>query len=240
METTETPALSGYDGYLFDLDGVLTPTASVHMLAWRTMFSELFTQWSVAEPYSDADYYGSLDGKKRYEGVQSLLATRGIELPYGSPDDEPGNTSVCAIGNLKNVVFLRLLELEPVAPYVGSLHLLDELQGSPLAVVSSSKNAEQVLVSAGLRDRFAVVVDGTVAEREDIPSKPAPDMFRSAAERLGADPANCIAFEDALSGVASARSAGVALVVGVDRGVGEEALMREGAHIVVEDLGDFL
>ncbi|WP_293695916.1 HAD-IA family hydrolase [uncultured Agrococcus sp.] len=240
METTETPALSGYDGYLFDLDGVLTPTASVHMLAWRTMFSELFTQWSVAEPYSDADYFASLDGKKRYEGVQSLLATRGIELPYGSPDDEPGNTSVCAIGNLKNVVFLRLLELEPVAPYVGSLHLLDELQGSPLAVVSSSKNAEQVLVSAGLRDRFAVVVDGTVAEREDIPSKPAPDMFRSAAERLGADPANCIAFEDALSGVASARSAGVALVVGVDRGVGEEALMREGAHIVVEDLGDFL
>ncbi|HIY65651.1 MAG TPA: HAD-IA family hydrolase [Candidatus Agrococcus pullicola] len=240
METTETPVLSGYDGYLFDLDGVLTPTASVHMLAWRTMFSELFAQWGVDVPYSDADYFASLDGKKRYEGVQSLLATRDIELPYGSPDDDPGNTSICAIGNLKNVVFLRLLELEPVAPYVGSVHLLNALRGSPLAVVSSSKNAEQVLVSAGLRDRFAVVVDGSVAEREHIPSKPAPDMFRTAAERLGADPAKCVAFEDALSGVASARSAGVALVVGVDRGVGEAALLREGAHIVVEDLDAFL
>lgn len=240
MAITETPQIWGYDGYLFDLDGVITPTASVHMLAWRTMFTELFEQWGVSEPYTDADYYASLDGKKRYEGVASLLHTRGIELPFGVPSDEAGNTTVCAIGNLKNDVFLQLLELEPVAAYAGSVALLDVLHDKPLAVVSSSKNAEQVLASAGLRDRFSVVVDGMVAEREHLPSKPAGDMFALAAQRLGVDPARCVAFEDALSGVASARAAGVALVVGVDRGVGADVLLREGAHTVVEDLGEFL
>lgn len=240
MAITKTPRITGYDGYLFDLDGVLTPTASVHMNAWRTMFTELFAEWEVVEPYTDDDYYASLDGKKRYEGVRSLLATRGIELPFGTPDDPAGNTTVCAIGNLKNDVFVRLLELDPVAPYVGSLGLLELLAGSPMAVVSSSKNAEQVLASAGLRDRFSVVVDGAVAEREHLPSKPAPDMFLLAAQRLGVEPARCAAFEDAVSGVASASNAGVGLVVGVDRGVGADSLTAQGADTVVEDLSEFL
>lgn len=232
--------ITDYDGYLFDLDGVLTPTATVHMHAWRTMFTQLFEQWGVAEPYTDADYFASLDGKKRYEGVRSLLATRGIVLPYGDPEDAAGASTVCAIGNLKNDVFLQVIEENPVRAYDGSLRLLDALRGKPLAVVSSSKNAEQVLASAGLRDRFDVVVDGMVAEREHLPSKPAPEMFLLAAERIGIAPERCAAFEDALSGVASASNAGVEIVIGVDRGVGAEVLIAQGADTVVEDLGELL
>lgn len=242
MTDDALPDLASYDGVLFDLDGVLTPTAEVHMHAWKTMFDELFQAWDITPPYTDQDYFDYVDGKKRYDGVASLLRSRDVEIPWGDPSDSPEADTICGIGNRKNIVFSRVLRAEGMQPYPGSLALLDQLgpSGVPIAVVSSSKNAEEVLAVAGLRDRFPVVMDGVVAERDNLPSKPAPDVFVEAARMLGVDPARSAAVEDAISGVASASAGGFGLVVGVDRGVGADALREAGAHIVVDDLSAFL
>jgi len=239
---TSLPDLTTYDAVLFDLDGVLTPTAEVHMHAWRAMFEDLFAQWGIEPPYTDDDYFAYLDGKKRYDGVASLLHSRDIEVPWGDPSDPPSADTVCGIGNRKNEVFERVLRQEGIAPYPGSLALLDRLRdaGVPVAVVSSSKNAGEVLDVAGIRDRFAVVMDGVIAERDQLASKPAPDVFIEAARMLGAEPARSAAVEDALSGVKSAAQGGFGLVVGVDRGVGADVLREAGAHIVVDDLEEFI
>jgi HAD superfamily hydrolase (TIGR01509 family) len=232
------PDLTTYDAILFDLDGVLTPTAVVHMHAWQTMFEELFAAWDIQPPYTERDYFDYLDGKKRYDGVASLLRSRDIEVPWGDPSDPPTADTVCGIGNRKNVVFSRVLRAEGIAPYPGSVALLDELDaaGTPTAVVSSSKNADEVLRSSGLRARFGVVMDGVIAERDHLASKPAPDVFVEAARMLGVEPARSVAIEDAISGVQSAVAGGFGLVIGVDRGVGPEELRRAGAHLVVDDL----
>ncbi|TFV80966.1 beta-phosphoglucomutase family hydrolase [Microbacterium sp. dk485] len=236
------PDLAAYDAVLFDLDGVLTPTAEVHMHAWRTMFEELFAQWDIRPPYTDRDYFEYLDGKKRYDGVASLLRSRDVEVPWGDPADPPTADTVCGIGNRKNVVFAAVLRSEGISPYPGSVRLVDGLLAAhvPIAVVSSSKNAEEVLEAAGIRDRFTVVMDGVVAERDHLRSKPAPDVFVEAARMLGVDPARSVAVEDALSGVQSAAAGGFAVVVGVDRGVGGENLTRAGATVVVDDLAAFV
>lgn len=236
------PDLRRFDAVLFDLDGVLTPTAVVHMHAWQRMFDELFAQWDIEPPYTDDDYYAYVDGKKRYDGVASLLRSRDVEVRWGDPADPPEADTICGIGNRKNAYFERVLAGEGIAAYPGSIALLDELAaaGTPVAVVSSSKNAEQVLRRAGIRDRFAVVMDGVIAERHHLASKPAPDVFVEAARMLGVDPARCAAVEDALSGVQSAVAGGFALVVGVDRGVGSQELLGAGAHIVVQDLAELV
>jgi beta-phosphoglucomutase family hydrolase len=235
------PDLTAFDAVLFDLDGVLTPTAEVHMHAWQTMFEELFAAWDITPAYTERDYFDYLDGKKRYDGVASLLRSRDVEVPWGDPSDDPSADTVCGIGNRKNAVFERVLRAEGIAPYPGSLRVLDLLAdaGTPVAVVSSSKNAEEVLAAAGIRDRFAVVMDGVIAERDHLASKPAPDVFVEAAKMLGVEPARSAAVEDAISGVRSAASGGFGLVVGVDRGVGEDDLLDAGAHVVVQDLEEF-
>jgi beta-phosphoglucomutase family hydrolase len=236
------PDLTAYDGVLFDLDGVLTPTADVHMHAWKLMFTELFAAWGVTKPYLDEDYFLYLDGMQRYEGVSRLLASRDISLPWGSPEDAPTAETVCGVGNRKNIAFAETLAREGVAPYPGSVAMLDALEaaGVPKAVVSSSKNAEAVLTAAGLRDRFVVVVDGAVAEVEGLPSKPAPDMFLLGATRLGVEAARAVVVEDATSGVAAGSAGGFALVLGVDRGAGADALLAAGANVVVSDLSELL
>lgn len=212
------------------------------MHAWQTMFTELFTAWDITPPYSERDYFEYLDGKKRYDGVASLLRSRDVEVPWGDPSDPPSADTVCGIGNRKNDVFSSVLRAEGIAPYPGSLALVDRLRaaGVPIAVVSSSKNAEEVLQVAGIRDLFPVVMDGVIAEREGLPSKPAPDVFAEGARMLGVDPARSAAVEDAHSGVQSAAAAGFALVVGVDRGVGADVLLSSGAHVVVDDLSAFV
>lgn len=241
MADDALPDLTAYDAVLFDLDGVLTPTAEVHMHAWQTMFEELFAAWDITPPYTERDYFDHLDGKKRYDGVASLLRSRDVEVPWGHPSDPVTADTVCGIGNRKNAVFERVLRAEGIAPYPGSMRLLDVLAeaGTPVAVVSSSKNAEEVLAAAGIRDRFAVVMDGVIAERDHLASKPAPDVFVEAARMLGVDPARSAAVEDAISGVRSAAAGGFALVVGVDRGVGAQDLVDAGAHVVVTDLEEF-
>ena len=241
MAANALPDLTAYDAVLFDLDGVLTPTAEVHMHAWQTMFEELFAAWDITPPYTERDYFEYLDGKKRYDGVASLLRSRDVEVPWGHPSDPLEADTICGIGNRKNAFFERVLRDEGIAPYPGSLALLDLLEsaGTPIAVVSSSKNAEEVLRVAGLRDRFGVVMDGVIAERDHLHSKPAPDVFVEAARMLGVEPARSAAVEDALSGVQSAVAGGFGLVVGVDRGVGPQVLFDAGAHVVVSDLKEF-
>jgi beta-phosphoglucomutase family hydrolase len=231
-----------YDAALFDLDGVLTPTADVHMLAWEQMFTEFLTGRGVVEPYVQEDYFDYIDGKPRYDGVRSFLASRQIELPDGQPSDEPSAETVCGLGNRKNEVFSAVLRDEGVRPYPGSVTLLDHLseRGTKMAVVSSSRNAAAVLTAAGLRDRFEVVVDGTVAQARGLAGKPSPDTFAFAAEQLGAPVKRCVVVEDALSGVEAGRTGAFGLVVGVDRGVGADRLTSAGADIVVEDLAELV
>ncbi|WP_435746658.1 HAD family hydrolase [Microbacterium sp. PMB16] len=236
------PDLFHADGVLFDLDGVLTPTAEVHMRAWKVVFDDVFARWGITPEYTDADYYDFVDGKKRYDGVASLLHSRNVEVPWGEVDDDPTAETICGIGNRKNAAFAASLRGQGIAPYPGSLALVESLHaaGVPMGVVSSSKNAEEVLGASGIRSFFSVVVDGVVAERDGLASKPAADMFAAGAVALGVDPARAVAVEDATSGAASAAAAGIAVVVGVDRGTGAEALRAAGATVVVDDLAALL
>ncbi len=207
------PSADAFDAILFDLDGVLTPTADIHQLAWKTMFDEFLVPRGEP-PFSDDDYLQYVDGRPRFDGVRTFLASRSIALPDGDPDDPPGQGSVSALGNRKNDVFLEILRRDGIQPYPGSLRFLDhiEAEGKHVAVVSSSRNAREVLDAAGLTPRFDVVTDGLVAATEHIPGKPAPDMFLNAASRLGVDPARAVVIEDAVSGVAAGHAGHFGLV----------------------------
>jgi len=229
-----------YDAVLFDLDGVITPTAEVHMHAWAQMFQRFFDDEGITEPYTDADYFAYVDGKPRYDGVRSLLAARGIDLPEGEASDPPSARTVCGLGNRKNEAFGEVLREDGVRAYPGSVALLDVLQnrGMQMAIVSSSANASAVLEAARLLQRFALVVGGDVANEQGLRGKPAPDTFCFAADQLGAAYERAVVFEDALSGVQAGRAGRFGLVVGVDRGAGADRLREHGADIVVADLAE--
>lgn len=235
------PRLADVRAWLFDLDGVLTPTAAVHRRAWARLFEPLLATRGAA-PYTDADYFAHIDGKPRYEGVRSLLASRGIQIPEGHPDDAPAQETVCGLGNRKNVAFHAALAEEGVTPYPASVALLDAIEGAGhlAAVVSSSKNAPAVLEAAGLADRFTVVVDGEYAAEHGIPGKPAPDTYERAADLLGVPTTACAVVEDAESGVQAGAAGAFAFIIGVDRGVGHDALVRLGADVVVEELDELI
>ncbi|MGD9998669.1 MAG: HAD family hydrolase [Ilumatobacteraceae bacterium] len=245
-----TPALQpidweSYAAVLFDLDGVLTPTAEVHRRAWAEMFNGFLQrraeQTGHAEPpFDEDDYLRFVDGKPRFDGVRSFLASRGIVLPDGHIDDPPGDDTVCALGNRKNELFNDVLERDGIEAYPGSIEVLDHLHdlGVPLAVVSSSRNAPGVLAAAGITSRFGAIVDGNVAADRHLAGKPAPDTFLAAAAELGATAERSVVVEDALSGVAAGRAGRFALVIGVDRGAGPDDLRAHGADVVVTDLAD--
>ncbi|MGF0117570.1 HAD family hydrolase [Promicromonospora sp. Marseille-Q5078] len=224
---------------LFDLDGVLTPTAELHMRAWERLFAPYCDARGLV-PYTSADYFAHIDGKPRYDGVATFLASRGVELPRGTADDAPGEDTVCALGNRKDVIVNRMFDEEGIAPYPGSVRFLDAVTaaGAQVAVVSSSRNTPAVLAAAGLTARFTVVVDGNVAAREHLAGKPAPDTYLRAAELLGVPAAEAVVVEDALSGVQAGAAGPFGLVLGVDRGVGAQALAAHGADRVVADLGE--
>lgn len=233
---------SRFDAVLFDLDGVLTPTADVHERAWTQMFNEFLDTQPGQRPFSRSDYHDYIDGRPRFDGVRTFLASRDIELTEGREDDPPGLGSVGALGNRKNELFHHLLQTEGIAPYPGSVRLLDQLdaQGKGMAVVSSSRNARQVLQASGLAPRFTVVADGLVLAERNLPGKPAPDLFLEAARELGVTKERSIVVEDATTGVAAGRAGPFGLVVGVDRGAGEDALLANGADLVVGDLAELI
>lgn len=240
--TAETPFRpSDFTVHLFDLDGVITPTAEVHMQAWDRLFSDVLATRDITEAYTDEDYFAHVDGRPRYDGVRAFLASRGISLPEGEdedPGDQPeGSETVRGLGNRKNDLVLTLIRSEGVTPYPGSVAYLDALPaGARPAIVSSSRNAEEVLRAAGLLERFEHIVDGNVAAREGLPGKPAPDTFLHAARLMGAEPADAVVYEDAVSGVRAGAAGDFSAVIGVDRGAGAAALADAGATRVVQDL----
>ncbi|BFV57920.1 beta-phosphoglucomutase family hydrolase [Kitasatospora sp. CMC57] len=235
------------EAFLFDLDGVLTRTAKVHAAAWKDMFdtflrAEALRTGTEFAPFEPADYDQYVDGRPRLDGTRTFLASRGVTLPEGHPDDRPGARTVQGLSNAKNDTVLRMIKEQGVEPYAGSvayLHRLREL-GLPRAVVSSSANCRDVLRAAGIDDMFDVVIDGLVASREHLPGKPAPDTFLAAARALGTEPAHAAVFEDALAGVAAGRAGGFGTVVGVNRTGQAHALREHGADLVVDDLADLI
>ncbi|WP_324649285.1 beta-phosphoglucomutase family hydrolase [Georgenia sp. H159] len=233
---------------LFDLDGVLTETASLHTRAWKETFDAFLRGHSerTGEPYVPfdpvADYAAYVDGKRRIDGVRDFLGSRDITLPYGSHTDSPERETLNGIGNRKNERVLTLMTDEGVAVFPGSLRYLEaaRAQGLPCAVVSSSANAALVLDVTGLESQVDVLVDGSLAHALDLPGKPAPDTFLEATRRLGVSPREAAVFEDALAGVAAGRAGGFGHVVGVDRLGQADALREHGADVVVADLEDLL
>jgi beta-phosphoglucomutase family hydrolase len=233
---------------LFDLDGVLTETVQVHAAAWKEMFDSFLR--ASAERTGDAfvpfdpvvDYDEYVDGKPRYDGVRSFLASRGIDLPEGDPSDPPGAETISGLGNRKNQLVLSMIRREGVQPYEGSVRYVQAVrdQGLHRAVVSSSANCGEVLEAAGIAELFEARIDGIVAVREHLRGKPAPDMFLAAARAVAVAPAQAAVFEDALAGVAAGRAGQFGFVVGVDRAGQAEALRRHGADLVVSDLADLL
>ncbi len=232
--------------FLFDLDGVLTQTAKVHAAAWKDMFDDFLRaeaartggQFVPFDPVGEYDRY--VDGRPRLDGTRTFLASRGIELPEGTPEDPPGARTVNGLSSAKNATVLRLIREQGVQPYPGSvayLHRLREL-GLPRAVVSSSANCRDVLRAAGIDDLFEVVVDGVTAARDHLAGKPAPDTFLAAAAQLGVAPEHAVVFEDALAGVAAGRAGGFGAVVGVNRTGQADALREHGASVVVDDLAE--
>ncbi|MDR1825640.1 MAG: HAD-IA family hydrolase [Bifidobacteriaceae bacterium] len=231
------------DGYLFDLDGVLVPTAALHQQAWAALFGEFFAADGVRPPYGADDYYKYVDGRPRCDGVAAVLASRGLTLPWGDPFDPPTAPTVCGLGNRKDQYFnAALAAAADFAPYPETVPVLQALggRGAGLAVVTSSENATQVLARAGLTDWFPVVVDGRHRRLHGLAGKPAPDTFTAAAGLLGLSPARCAVVEDAVAGVAAGRAGGFGLVAGVDRGAGAPALAAAGADAVMTSLEGLL
>lgn len=230
---------------LFDLDGVLTDTASVHRKAWKSMFDDYLRarDGDQFKPFDlDADYGTHVDGKKREDGVRSFLESRGITLPQGDPDDEPGAETVNGLGNRKNTLFLEVLHGEGVEVFEGSRKYLEAVHaaGFAIAVVSSSANTRQVLEITGL-DRFvAQRVDAITMRTENIAGKPAPDSYLRGAQLLDVPPSAAAVFEDAIAGVQAGHAGHFGVVVGVDRVGHADALRDNGADVVVKDLADLL
>lgn len=233
---------------LFDLDGVLTQTATVHAAAWKEMFDGYLNERAARtkeefHPFDPvAEYAEYVDGKPRYDGVRSFLAARGIELPEGESGDPPGAETVRGLGNRKNQIVMRMIREGGVEAYEGSVRYLEAAReaGLPCAVVSASANTREVLVAGGIEEFFEARIDGVVAEREGLKGKPAPDTFLAGARALGVEPGEAAVFEDALAGVAAGRAGSFAYVVGVDRTGQAEALREHGASIVVSDLSELL
>jgi beta-phosphoglucomutase family hydrolase len=239
---------SDYRAVLFDLDGVVTPTAEVHMRAWSAMFNAYLTERAdrlggePPPPYTDQDYYDFVDGKPRYDGVRSFLASRGIELPEGGPDDPPDAETVHGLGNRKNALVQKLIRERGVTVFDGSRRFVDAAREAGLhtAVVSSSANTREILDAAGIADRFETVVDGHDVADRGLKGKPAPDTFLAAAKQLGVEPPDAAVFEDALAGVEAGRAGHFGQVIGVDRVGQADALREHGADVVVRDLAELL
>lgn len=242
-QPTLTLSRVAFDAVLFDLDGVITRTAKLHIAAWKTMFDDYLEQRAPAretfQPFDpDRDYREFVDGKARHDGVVGFLASRGIVLPLGDPGDPPERESVWGLANRKNRLYLDLLATRGVEVFPSTLTLIRRLRalGFKVAVVSASKNCAEVLRAAGIAALFDARVDGLDLERDRLRGKPAPDSFLAAARRLGVDPARAVVVEDAIAGVQAGRAGRFGGVLGVDRTGHRDALAAAGAHWVVADL----
>ena len=248
-ERAPVPLLpDGIRACLFDLDGVLTQTAKVHAAAWKEMFDAFLRERAEERgeqfrPFElPRDYLDHVDGKLRPDGVRSFLASRGVELPEGTPDDSRDARTVHGLGARKNDLVLELLRRDGVEPYPDAVRFVEAVRAGGLrrAVVSASRNCREVLAAAGIEELFEVRVDGVVAAASGLRGKPAPDMFLAAAAALGVAAADAAMFEDAEAGVEAGRAGSFGLVVGVDRTGDGAALLANGADTVVTDFGELL
>jgi alpha,alpha-trehalase len=238
-----TTGVRDFKALLFDLDGVVTRTATIHAAAWKRLF-DTFLQHRARElhipfePFDTADYLRSVDGRRRYDGVSCFLQSRGIALPWGTPADAPGEDTVCALGNAKNRLFADELRRHDVEVFDDTVALIRAARrrGAKTAIVSSSENCLDILEHAGLLELFDATVTGVDAARLGLRGKPAPDTFLHAAQLLGVAAHEAVVFEDAVSGVQAGRAGGFGLVVGVDRGGAAAALLGNGADIACGDL----
>ena len=238
----------GVAACLFDMDGVITQTATVHAAAWKEMFDGFLrehagqtgTEFVPFDAHAEYDAY--VDGKPRLDGTRSFLESRGIHLPDGKPDDPPGTPTIYGLSNRKNELVLAKVAAGGVQVYDGSVTYIRAVQaeGISTAIVSSSANTQLILDSAGLAELFDVRVDGMIAKERSLRGKPAPDTFLAAAEALKVPAGHAVVFEDALAGVEAGRAGHFALVVGVDRVGQAKELKEHGADIVVQDLAELL
>ncbi len=235
-----------YDAVIFDMDGVVTDTASIHASAWAEVFDRFLSTRPTGSdencaPFSDVDYEEFVDGKPRYDGVSDFLTARSISLPRGRPSDSEDTATVCGLGNRKDELFLGRIASGGVPVFAATVSLVRELRaaGVRTAVFSASRNAAQVLDAAGIGDLFAVRIDGLVAEQLELPGKPDPATLVLAATRLGAEPERTVVVEDAEAGVAAGRRGGFGLVIGIDRAHDHpDKLLSSGADVIVGDAAD--
>ena len=240
--------ITNYDAVLFDLDGVITDTAGLHATCWKGMFDDYLQKRAARRreafrPFDlEVDYRLYVDGKPRFDGVRDFLNSRDIRLPEGNMDDPRYAETVIGLGNRKNDLVNKVIEERGVQPYEGSVRLIHHLRnrGVRMAVVTSSQNCTFVLRAAHLDKVFDVAVDGNMLHEQHLAGKPAPDMFLLAAKRLGVEPQRAIVIEDAISGVQAGSNGNFGLVIGVARKDNAEELRRNGAQLVVNDLGDLV
>jgi len=235
-----------FEAVIFDLDGVITKTALVHSAAWKKMFDEYLHE--RAEKYNEEfkefshenDYLPYVDGKPRYKGVESFLQSRGIEIPFGDPSDEPGLETICGLGNRKNQAFNDVLDKDGVEVYESTVELIHELKqkGIHVGVASSSKNCQAVLEKAGLIDLMETRVDGVVSAEMGLKGKPEPDIFTTASDNLKIPYDKAVVVEDAVSGVQAGKAGNFGLVLGIARENNRNELKTNGADIVVEDISE--
>lgn len=233
---------------LFDMDGVLTNTAKVHSEAWKEMFDEYLQQRAKADgtesvPFDIAtDYVKYVDGKLRQDGVRSFLESRGISIPEGNTDDSADKETIHGLGTRKNNRVQELIEQDGVETFPDAIVLLKDVRsrGMKTAIVSASKNTPKVLEVTGLADQFDYVMHGGVAGEMGLPGKPAPDTFLAAAKALGETADTSAVLEDAISGVQAGKAGNFAFVIGVDRVGQREAMLENGADIVLTDLEELV
>lgn len=228
---------------IFDLDGVVTRTAKVHSAAWKIVFDNFLKKKKQKSSNSfkkfsyENDYLPCVDGKPRYEGVQSFLKSRNIKLPRGNPSDPPGVETVCGLGNKKNKVFRKVVKERPIEIFKSTLNLIRDLKanGIHVGLASSSKNCRLVLKAAELENHFETCVDGVVSAELGLKGKPESDIFIKAAENLGAKPSESVIVEDAVSGVKAGKNGLFGLVIGLARKNNAQELLKNGADIVLDD-----
>ncbi|MCG5529443.1 beta-phosphoglucomutase family hydrolase [Halorhodospira halochloris] len=236
--------IPGYQAAIFDMDGVVTRTATVHARAWKEMFDEFLQRYSVerGEPFvpfdEEGDYFAYVDGLPRHDGVRSFLAARGIELPEGEHGDPQELDTVHGLGSRKDALVQQVLARDGVEVFPDWLERVKEWRqaGVKTAIVSSSLNCQAMIRAAGIEELFDARVDGAVSRELGLKGKPDPDIFIEAARRLDVEPSASVVFEDAISGVQAGAAGGFAVVVGVARHGNHADLIEHGADVTVSEI----
>lgn len=244
FSNNEVKTIFSFEAVIFDLDGVITQTASLHSAAWKKMFDDYLLKREIiyGEPFKEFthenDYLSYVDGKPRYEGVRSFLESRNISIPYGNPRDSDDKETICGLGNRKNTIINQILDEKGVDLYTSTIEIINKLRenGIKVGVASSSKNCKHVVEVAKISHLFDTRVDGTTITDQNLKGKPAPDIFLKACENLKVPYFKAVVVEDAVSGVQAASNGHFGLVIGIARASNQQSLKENGADIVVSDL----